>query len=163
MSETEATPEVLARAKELLAQSRGNNSQSNNPPVTEDKNVTSVDIPEEELNKYDPKLKPNTDPTKAPPLEIPGISLEQTTAPPVSDEIKVLRSERPQQDNNKTDIWEDKNSGKVGITINEGMYEIPRPVYDLFLRMVTQMRNLSGDLQTERENLSKLKTNMVQT
>ena len=162
--QVEATPEVLARAKELLAKSRGNNSQGNEPVS----NGVPVEVTDQELEKHNPNLQPHDDPMKAPPLNIPGITpansqqvIDAQRQERPQAEIKVRRSEQNHPDNNKIDIWEDKVNGRWGITINDQIFEVQEPVYQLFMRMVSQIRTISGDLETERANILKLKQSMA--
>ncbi len=152
------SPEVLERAKKIMAAKNGHipieiKSTEVGVPVEVDHNINTEFVP----------LQAATDQSKPAKFTLPQTGMEydasKDKSAPKKTAIKTELGKTETIDN--INIWQDKPTGKCGISIGEAIYQIPPPIFDLFTRMVSTQRGLVSDLETERFNNKKLKQGMV--
>lgn len=152
---------VLARAKKIMLEKNGKIPVELEQSVDNQIELTKS---EENINTDFVPLKPEVDPTKPPKFKIPQTGLEYDISKDRSAPKKTVIKTEPGKTENIEDIniWNDKATGKCGISIGDAIYQIPPPIFGLFTRMVSTQRSLTSDLETERFNNKKLKESMVQ-
>ncbi len=155
---------VLERAKKIMLEKNGKIPVELEQPIN---NKIEIIDSEENVNPDFVPLQAESDPSKPAPFKIPAIEetglkydLSKDLSAPKKTPIKTEVGET--EDINNINIWQDKATGKCGISIGEAIYQIPPPIFELFTRMVSTQRGLTSDLETERFNNKKLKEGMVQ-
>ena len=150
------SPEVLERAKKIMAEGNGHIAIQLEQPTEKTPTIENIDfVP----------LEPVIDHTKPPPFKLPDTSMQYEASKDLSapkNATKVETDIGQSEDVNQIKIWQDKPTGKCAIAIGTQLYEIPVPIFELFTRMVANIRTLGSDLETERFNNKKLKQSMVQ-
>ncbi len=160
---TQVSKAVLERAKKIMLEKNGQIPIVIENPINDkefDAKVTFVK--EENINTDFVPLKP-AESGKPAPFKIPVKGMKYDVSKDRSAPKKTAIKTEPGETENINDIniWNDKATGKCGISIGDAIYQIAPPIFELFTRMVSTQRSLASDLETERFNNKKLKENMV--
>ena len=165
---TQVSKAVLERAKKIMLEKNGEIPIEIKQPVNTPNPQVNPGLkvnPEENINTDFVPLKP-AESGKPAPFKIPAIQqggieydVNKDRSTPKKTAIKTEPGET--ENINDINIWNDKATGKCGISIGDAIYQIAPPIFELFTRMVSTQRSLTSDLETERFNNKKLKENMV--